>query len=135
MKSGIIIGRFQVPFLHPGHLELIATALRECDEVTILLGSREKIDEKNFYSIKQRVDMLNKIFPQLEIIPLWDKDNNELWSKEVDIILGNIEGDHTLYHSRDSFKDCYYGKYPLREVTEVPGYSGTKIREDGNRSA
>lgn len=131
MRSGIIIGRFQVPFLHPGHLELIATALRECDEVTILLGCKEKMDERNPYSIKYRTDMINRIFPQVEVIILWDKEgDNEGWSKEIDIILGNIQGEHALYYSRDSFKDCYFGRYPLREVTEVSGYSGTKLRKN-----
>jgi hypothetical protein len=42
-----------------------------------------------------------------------------------------------LYHSRDSFKNHYVGRIPLKEVEEVPGYSGTKLRktinhEEGN---
>lgn len=130
MKLGVIIGRFQCKYLHAGHLHIIATALRECDEVVIFLGCQENIDERNRYSIKERTEMINRIFPQVDVVVLWDCKTDEEWSDNVDIIISNIEGTPTLYHSRDSFKDQYIGVHPTKEVKEVEGYSATKIREN-----
>lgn len=131
--TGIIIGRFQVPYLHPGHLHLIATALRECDKVKILLGCQRDIDERNPYNIGERIRMIRKIFPQVEIDTLWDQETDDTWSDIIDYILAS-ESDPVLYHSRDSFKDHYNGRFPLREVEQIPGFSGTKLRknEQGN---
>ena len=129
--TGIIIGRFQVPFLHPGHLHLIATSLRECDQTIILLGSRNDIDERNPYGVHYRAQMIRKIFPHIEIYPLWDMDENDQgWSEQVDnfISVSNYVNP-ILYYSRDSFKEHYVGRLPLKEVEEVPGYSGTKLRQ------
>jgi cytidyltransferase-like protein len=136
MKLGVIIGRFQVPWLHPGHLHLIATAIRECDHVLILLGSSHKIDDRNPYNVPERVRMIRRIFPQVMIETLWDiEGNDQSWSDSLDawasIKRNQIScTESILYHSRDSFKDFYKGNNKLREVEEVPGYSGTKLRED-----
>ena len=126
--TAIVIGRFQVPYLHPGHLHLIATALRECEDVIILIGVSNKIDEKNPFSIVARENMIKKIFPHINVSNIGDRPTDKEWSKLLDTYLeGVIEP--VLYHSRDSFKEVYTGVYPLREVEEVVGYSGTKIRE------
>lgn len=29
----------------------------------------------------------------------------------------------------DELNDHYFGKYPLKEVPELPGYSGTELRK------
>lgn len=130
MKIAAIIGRFQVPYLHPGHLHLIATALRENDKVVILLGTTVsgRPDEKNPYGVIERIDMIQRIFPQVHIHVLTDMNSDEEWSKEVDWIM-RLERATVIYHSRDSFKDHYHGKNELKEVEEIPGFSGTKLRE------
>lgn len=132
--TGIIIGRFQVPWLHPGHLHLIATSIRECDKTVILLGSRKDIDEKNPYGIKYREEMIRKIFPHIEIYPLWDMDGDDPgWSDQVDTCIEKLLAcqNPILYYSRDSFKEHYVGRLPLKEVEEVPGFTGTKMRQNG----
>ncbi len=129
--TAIIIGRFQVPHLHVGHLHLIATALRECDRVVILLGSQKSIDARNPYTTIQRTTMIRRIFRNINIMVIWDNPSDEEWSKEIDssaLMFDNGEN-LVLYHSRDSFKDHYHGKLPLKEVEEIAGYSGTKLRE------
>lgn len=133
--TGIIIGRFQVPYLHPGHLHLIATALRECDQVLVLLGTPDmhtpEKDERNPYGLPYRIRMVRQIFPQVKIDAIWDTKKDEDWSYEVDNICMRYDNP-VLYHSRDSFKNTYKGKVPLREVEEVPGYSGTQLRKTNN---
>jgi len=133
LTTGVIIGRFQTPYLHAGHLTLIGTALQECDDVVILLGSQEEKDERNPYSFEERAQMIYKVFRQVQIIILPDvKEDNEEWSKRVDSKI-EFRENPILYHSRDSFKDCYSGKYPLKEIPELQGYSATKIRNDANK--
>lgn len=138
--TGIIIGRFQVPYLHPGYLHLIATALRECDQVLILLGTpplkesslEPDVIERNPYGSPHRIRMIRQIFPQVKIGVIWDTTRDEDWSDEVDTIASKYSNP-ILYHSRDSFKNAYKGRLPLREVEEVPGYSGTQLRkQDSN---
>lgn len=129
--TGIIIGRFQVPYLHPGHLNLIATALRECENVHIILGIQRVVDGKNPYTTGDRVRMIKKIFPQVSISVFLDKESDQEWVDDLDTYCGLIV-DPVLYHSRDSFKDIYVkysSKYPLREVEEVTGYSGSELRK------
>ncbi len=132
MTTGVIIGRFQVPYLHPGHLWLISTALRECEDVKILLGSNPKLqphDPKNPYNYNQRFEMIHRIFPQIGIVPLWDEDTDEAWNIQLGHRLRIIDNP-ILYHSRDSFISSYTGKVPLKEIEELPGYSGTKLRNE-----
>lgn len=134
--TGVIVGRFQVPYLHPGHLWLIATALRECREVVILLGSMPKREPgdpnliRNPYDYNTRYDMIHRIFPSVTIVPLWDEETDEQWNRNLEWKLSAMSNP-VLYHSRDSFKSSYTGRYPLVEVKEIEGYSGTKLRENG----
>jgi nicotinamide mononucleotide adenylyltransferase len=136
--TGIIVGRFQVPYLHAGHLNLIATSLRECDTTIILLGTpphtdEPRIDDRNPYGVAHRVRMIKQIFPQLIIQVLYDAPNDQDWSTDVDNFAG-LYPNPILYHSRDSFKNHYMGRIPLKEVEEVPGYSGTKLRSESNKT-
>lgn len=128
MKTGVIIGRFQVPFLHLGHIHLITTALRDNDQVTILLGCQLVPDSKNMYDEEYRARMIKKMFPHVNIQTLWDMPSDEEWSQKINTILSTMINPK-LYHSRDSFKDHYSGGYPLVEVDEIPGCSGTELRK------
>lgn len=125
--TGVIIGRFQVPRLHLGHIHLISSALQGSDQVVILLGYGE-INDRNPYTIGHRSTIIHKIFPQLVIIPLPDvPGNDESWSFQIDHICMHFDKP-VLIHSRDSFKDHYKGIFDLYEVPELPGYSGTQLR-------
>lgn len=130
-KLAVIIGRFQTPYLHAGHLHLIATALRECDRTIILLGCQYNKDERNPFDIPDRIQMINKIFPQIGIFPLFDHPDDEEWSRIIDGFNDSFyyNDDVCLYHSRDSFIKQYHGTIKTKEVEEIEGYSATKIRE------
>ncbi len=127
MQTGIVVGRFQVPYLHPGHLWLIATALRESDGVIVILGCQREIDDRNPFFPEQREEMIKKIFPQVRIEKIYDEASDKVWSDKLDSLIYGLAP--MLYASRDSFASRYKGLVRVREVEEVPGYSGTKIRE------
>lgn len=132
MKIGVIIGRFQTPQLHAGHLNLIGSALHECDKVVILFGCTKDFikDDRNPYHYTKRQEIIQRIFPQVTYNIIEDCSSNKEWSEKVDNLLETfIEEDIVLYHSRDSFKESYIGKFSLKEIPEVIGYSATQIRE------
>lgn len=131
--TGVIIGRFQVPHLHLGHIYLIAHSLHNYNDTIILLGclpfEEGEVDERNPYTEKHRVDAIKRLFPHVRMYPLYDKPgDDEKWSRQIDMLIKDEE-DPVLLHSRDSFKDYYKGKYPTLEIPELPGFSGTKLRE------
>lgn len=128
--TAVIIGRFQVPYLHLGHIYLISHALQNYDSVLILLGTPEVLDDRNPYSISHRMRIIEKIFGNRpEVGVLFDiPESDEEWSKSIDTILDK-ERNPILLHSRDSFKSHYTGKYACIEVPELPGYSGTELRK------
>ncbi len=61
MKYSLFIGRFQP--LHEGHIKLIRTVLDEGKKVCVLLKDTGK-DEKNPYTLEERMEMFKKAFPK-----------------------------------------------------------------------
>jgi bifunctional NMN adenylyltransferase/nudix hydrolase len=134
-QTACIIGRFQTPYLHLGHIYLISNALQHYKFTTILLGESLRRDERNPYTIGQRIRMIERIFNfmNFEVGMLVDvPGNNEAWSQSIDKILDEIPNP-VLLHSRDSFAPHYKGKYPLVEIPELEGFSGTELRKSQNK--
>lgn len=133
MQIPVIIGRFQVPKLHLGHIYLISHALQNYEGATVLiLGESLQRDERNPYTVRERILMIHDVFTRERLMIHWVNDvpgDDQKWSDAVDNILA-LYGDVILLHSRDSFRDYYKGKYPLLEIPELPGYSGTQLRKD-----
>lgn len=136
-KIGVVIGRFQTPFLHVGHRHLIDSANRENDVLVILVGTRVDetiVDEKNPYSFEERETKIKEIYPNSIVLKLSDVPNNDvLWSENISKTILNIdtsykEEDITLYHSRDSFVSHYLGILKTQEIPEISGISATEIR-------
>ena len=63
---GLVLGRFQP--LHPGHLRLIDTAMQECDEVVVCIGSAQT-DEP--LTIEQRCTYLSRQLGELYADKNW----------------------------------------------------------------
>lgn len=132
-EVAVIIGRFQVNKLHPGHRSLINYVLDNHKKVIILLGvSRVQNSRKNPLDFASRKAMLQKEFPTVTILPLMDQRYNEKWSKDVDNIIPYVYGEKStvIYGSRDSFIPYYSGKFPVIELEESVTYNGTNIREE-----
>lgn len=130
-QTAIIIGRFQVPYLHLGHIALIAYGLQNYTRVVILLGTALYMDDRNRYGFTERAKSILRIFPQVTVEPLFDvPGDDKTWSEKVDTIIRNYNYP-VLLHSRDSFKSHYQGKFETEEIPEVPGYSGTELRKGG----
>lgn len=106
-KHGLICGRWQP--LHNGHIKLIQKALKECQHLTIVIGSaQDEINQRNPYTYHQRYLMIKNVFlddlvykHRMEIVPKRDINNPPEWAC-------NILG-HVLIHSDSNDPvDVYY---------------------------
>lgn len=88
---GIFIGRFQP--LHNGHLNIIKQTLVENEFVIVIIGSKNKNDDRNPYSYEIRKKfILTSISDQKLVIDgLDDYDDYEKWCNELNkVIIKNI---------------------------------------------
>lgn len=134
-RIGVIVARFQVHKLHEGHIHLIDSVYEKCDELIILLGEPARRSQKNPLSFGVRMAMIYETYPAPLIFKLYDNPSNQAWSENLDKIVSAIASNTedvevTLYGSRDSFKSCYSGKYPVEDIPELEGFSGSDSRSD-----
>lgn len=140
-KIGVVIGRFQSPFLTEGHKHIIDSAAKNSDELLILVGDNSKKFTMVYplpleYRQNKVADYCTEQGYTFRVDRLMDCRENEVWSKKVDKKVAKYyvldeENQITLYGSRDSFVDCYTTKtFPFVEVDEVPGVSATNVRNE-----
>lgn len=133
---GVIVGRFHVPVLHEGHMELFKEVLSKHDKVIIFLGlSPIMCSYENPLDFEARKQSILESFPkhQVNILYIKDTKEDEVWSRNLDSQIEAIKGPHQtvmLYGGRDSFIDHYMGKYDTTEMVQdtYPNVSGSEIR-------
>jgi len=134
VKRGLFVGRFQ-PF-HKGHLEAIKDALKEVDELVIVVGSAQyshRID--NPFTVGERLVMIHNALKEAKIpnercwiVPVPDVHVHMMWVAEV---LGYTPKFDVVYANepltRRLFIEASFKVKPVpfhqREV-----YSATEIR-------
>lgn len=135
---GVIIGRFQVPNLHHGHIELIEHVCSLHKKVIIFLGlAHTKATKNNPLDFESRKQMILEKFPNVIVLYIKDCKEDEVWSKKVDEQISDITGPSQtvmLYGSRDSFISHYKGKRPTTELVQKVYTSGSEIRKDISRT-
>ncbi|HXK38179.1 MAG TPA: NUDIX domain-containing protein [Candidatus Paceibacterota bacterium] len=138
----VVIGRFQVPRLHNGHIQLVAAAQAHAQcvsmktDMLIVIGVSPALPNKaNPLSFEARRAMISaqfEGFPMEHILPLKDRGNNDLWSRDLDALIQKHAHGRpvTIYGSRDSIVSTgsYKGKYPTHYVEAEGLYSGTEER-------
>lgn len=135
---GVIVGRFQVEKLHPGHLELLLYVCGEHKRVIVLLGVSRVMDRENPLDYECRARMIQDTASSLGLnvitAPLADTRDDKQWSEQLDGLLTTLlpaGQTATLYGARKSFLDAYVGRYPTQEL--VGGHehwSGTAVRDE-----
>jgi bifunctional NMN adenylyltransferase/nudix hydrolase len=138
---GVIVGRFQTPYLHDGHRKLIDTAMKNHYKVLIFIGvSSTKNTIRDPLDYDTRMMMIASYVSRqmetciVEIIPIHDNQHDHVWSANLDKEIQNrIKHNDSvvLYGGRDSFVGGYTGGYRSVLINEVPDVSATDIR---NRS-
>jgi bifunctional NMN adenylyltransferase/nudix hydrolase len=132
MKTAVIIARFQTPYLHEGHKELIAQVKQNHAKLIILLGvSPIKGSRKNPYDYYTREKMIKKDYPEVVVLPISDNPSDKIWSDNLDNLLNSVFSaeQFCLYGSRDSFIPYYSGKFETVELPEHGDYNATELRK------
>lgn len=134
---GVMIGRFQVPFLHEGHRAILDFITSRHDKVIVFLGCSElPTSFRNPLDYQARRQMVHESYPNVEIIPLLDRSDDGVWSKQLDgLITAQLTPQQkaVLYGSRDSFISHYTGRYQTQELEATVHVSGTEIRKELTR--
>lgn len=132
-EIGVIVGCFQVPELHAGHVELIQRVVDNHKRVAIFLGvTPVLVTKKNPLDFITRKEMILKVFPNVTILALPDKPNDSDWSLELDKRIREIfpMGEVLLYGGRDSFSGAYTGSFETTEIEQIANFSGTEMRKE-----
>lgn len=126
---GVIIGRFQTPYLHEGHLAVIEAARNSCDDILILIGVTAATGtDKNPLDFETRKHLFQF---RCEVKPLHDMMSDKDWSVQIDAIIDALGfKDATIYGGRDnSIEGYYFGRHKVKIVDEKGGKSATVLRK------
>ena len=132
MRTAVIIARFQTPYLHEGHQQLISKVKENHSKLIILLGVSPLVgSRKNPYDYYTREKMIKKDYPDIIVLPVSDNPSDKIWSDSMDGLLKSVfPGEHfVLYGSRDSFIPYYSGRYETVELPEHGDYNATELRK------
>lgn len=133
--TGVIIARFQTPYLHDGHKYLLDEIRSKHNKVVVVLGiSPVKGSKRNPFDFYTRERMLKQYAPDLMVLPLSDHPSDETWSKNIDTLLQNTfpSEPFILYGSRDCFIPYYSGSLQVVALPEYGEHSATAIRNDNS---
>lgn len=133
-----VIGRFQVPSLHAGHMHLIQSAVDAGYHTVVLLGSANRpASIKNPWSYDERAKMIKSLFPSVTIYPLNDyKYSDPQWMADVaatvDHEMRKWQGRHPVLVG--SFKQGndylkWFPQYPSINIEPIHDIDGTRVRE------
>lgn len=127
---GVIVGRFQSPYLHEGYRELLDLAVSRHRRVFVFLGvSPLKATMHDPFDFKIRFDMISSAYPTVEIHKIDDVGDVERWSKSLDGHIAQLAGPTQsiiLYGSRDCFP--YSGRFERDIILPTHEVSATIIR-------
>lgn len=133
--TGVIIARFQTPYLHEGHQYLLNEIKSRHNKVVVVLGvSPVKGSRRNPFDFYTRERLLKQYAPDLVVLPLSDHSNDAAWSEQLDRLLqSTFPQEHfVLYGSRDCFIPYYSGHLTSQELPEFGNYSATIIRDEAS---
>lgn len=129
--TGVIIARFQSPYLHQGHQALIEYVQKKHQKLVVVLGVNPTGATKNNpYDFYTRERMLRVAYPNITVLPMQDNASDKLWSMRLDELLSaSFPSEHfVLYGSRDCFINYYSGKNLCEEIPAIENFNATEIR-------
>lgn len=131
---GVIIGRFQTPFLHDGHRKLIRTAMENHSLIIVMIGVTQTPPNKDNPLDYPTRECMFKEFPNVVTVPLIDMPNHAEWVKNVDSIIDTIclGKKAVLYFGRNSAAFLYSisGKNEIKQLDFNLSVSSTLIRKN-----
>ena len=140
MKTGILVCRYQCHYLHEAHIKLIDYVKERNEKVIIYIGVADtRLTHPDPLDFESRKIMVHELYPDITVLPIKNQKENYRWSINLDNDIlknTNLFDDITLYGSRESFLDTYYGSYNKEFVKDVviEGLSATNIRCEVHKS-
>lgn len=135
---GVVVGRFQTPYLTKGQKELLSFADASCTQLIVVLGvSPLKVSYRHPLNVESRRLMVKEFHP--DAIVLWKSDRSDdgVWSEELDAMLAPYVGQNQtvlLFGGRDSFIPRYHGRHVTHQVPEDSSHeSATDLRRSVGR--
>jgi len=132
-KLAVIIGRFQTPYLHKGHIKLIEEAKSISNDILILIGCTAAVGtDKNPLDFETRKSLFYPHLSKHPILPLHDMPSDKDWSDQIDKIIGDDLGfkEAVIFGGRDSSIEGYYsGKHKIKIIEEHGNHSSTILRQ------
>jgi len=129
---GVIIARFQTPYLHEGHKSIIETVQQNHNKTVIVLGVSPVLgSRRNPLDFPTRERMIKKEYPDMVVLPLSDHPLDTRWTQALDHLLTTTfpGSTFTLYGSRDSFMTSYSGNKKVVALPEQGKHNSTALRE------
>ena len=133
-KTCLFIGRFQ-PF-HMGQMMVVEGMAKSCKKVIVGIGSSEEYDTKeNPFSFDERREMIQRALQEKDMIVAYDVSiiavpdvpEDAAWIDHVKETVGDFDAVWT--GNPDVAKLCEEKGIEVKEVKEVPGISGSEIRQ------
>ena len=115
---GVVVGRFQTPYLHEGHRELIEHARNRCDNLLVLIGVSDAVGtdrEPMDFETRKGLFLTNDI-----VLPLKDMPSDIDWSNQIDSIIESLGFEKAIiFGGRDNSISGYYsGKYHIFRISQ-----------------
>jgi len=129
---GVIVARFQTPYLHEGHKSIIETVQQHHNKTVIVLGVSPVLgSRRNPLDFPTREKMIKKEYPDMVVLPLSDHPLDTRWTQTLDHLLTSTfpGSTFTLYGSRDSFTTSYSGSKKVVALPEQGKHNSTALRE------
>jgi NadR type nicotinamide-nucleotide adenylyltransferase len=135
MKRGLTLGKF-APF-HRGHQMLVETALKEVDELYVMVYATELIETP----LQIRAGWIQRLYPTVKIIEAWDGpegygDTPEICREQEEYILRRLEGLTFTHFYSSEFYGVHVSKAlgavdrRVDEARSAVPISGTALRAD-----
>jgi len=131
--TAVVVGRFQIPDLHDGHIKLI-NEVNEYERGMVFVGvAATPVTKKNPLDFKTRKLLIESYLgPNVVVRPIYDRASDLVWSETLDQQIKDFapNGPVVLLCGRDSFKDYYHGEFPVVEIdSTVEHLNATAIRQ------
>jgi bifunctional NMN adenylyltransferase/nudix hydrolase len=126
---GVVIGRFQTPYLHEGYQDLINYARNKSDKLLILIGVSDAVGtdrEPMDFETRKGLFLNNDIVMPLKDIPC-DID----WSNQVDNIIKSLGFEKAIiFGGKDNFICGYYkGEHEINIMIAKSDKNATDLRK------
>lgn len=129
---GVIIARFQTPYLKDSHKALLHLVKKKHSKVLLVLGvSPVKGCRKNPLDFYSRKNLINQDYPDVDVLPLPDHPLDRDWSQNLDLLLTNFSAsaEFKLYGSGTNFISHYSGRFEVVELPKSSTHDDTLSRE------